>query len=554
MYIEPEKSSRSAAEEKRFKRGYAIIAIAVVVVLLALLTLYLLNIRETPTVSLDNLITVNDSVNFDLNLDDPDHADATVTRVDLYHGDQIVQSASDFHSLVFENLLNDTTYYIVATYTYNKHEGRGVRTQQVVSEEFTTVALNAPTISFEDISATDTSVSFSINFADPDNTKAQITAIKLYNNDDNSLAVALDSFDSLANLQFSSLLSGKVYYIVTTYTYDLNDGNGVHTETLKSNTISTSAKQAPNLGFSSITVDENTVNYGVIFEDAYNTNAKINRIALLLADDSFVTCIDSFDLSTILSFNNLLNNNSYRIALECTYDLNDGKGTRVTIITSELFETRALVLPVVNIENIETNNTTTVTFDVTYTESDSTQLQIVSADLISHDNVIGSIQDFESYTDLQFTGLNNDYNYTLRVTYTYNANDGKGLQYETITSNMFRTVALQMPEVALNATSTTTSITASHVVNDPDNTLNNIKSIEIYESNNPSVIIATVLNPDNDSITFDNLYSNTKYTIVYTYSYDLNDAAGRLEGVNTIQKTTVAKNAPVVSISSITNE
>ncbi len=554
MYIEPEKSSRSATEEKRFKRGYAIIAIAVVIILLALLTLYLLNIRETPTVSLDNLITVNDSVNFDLNLDDPDNADATITRVDLYHGDQIVQSASDFNSLSFENLLNDTTYYIIATYTYNKHEGRGVRTQQVVSEEFTTVALNAPTISFEDIKSSDTTVSFSINFADPDNTKAQITAIKLYNNEDHSLVMALDSFDSLENLRFSSLLSGKVYYIVATYTYDLNDGNGVHTETLESNTISTTPKDIPTLGFSSLTVDENTVNFGIIFEDGYHTNAVINSIALLLDNDTLVTCLEHFDLSHVLSFTNLLNNNIYRIAIECSYDLNDGQGTRVTIVTSNSFETRALALPVVSIDNIETNNTTTVNFDITYTESDSTKLNITNVELIADEEVKQSIQEFTSYSNLQFSELNNDYSYILKVYYTYDLNDGNGVHYETVTSNVFRTIALQMPEVSLSATSTTTSITATHAITDLDGTLKCIKSVEIYETGKYDTVIATILNPENNSVTFDNLYSNTNYTIVYTYSYDLNDAAGRLEGVNTIQKTTVAKNAPIVSISSITNE
>ena len=204
------------------------------------------------------------------------------------------------------------------------------------------------------------------------------------------------------------------------------------------------------------------------------------------------------------------------------------------------FTTKAKAAPDFSITNTGKTHTS-LGFSVNVTDTDSVGA-ITKVELI-HGTESVALGNTATHTISDLLS-NNDY--TLKVTYTYDLNDGVGSR--TIVRELTaKTDAKAAPEIAVNApTKTQTSVGFTITKTDTDN-VGAITKIELYKGNE------LVKAADNISVReFTGLLSNNAYTVKVTYVYDLNDG----EGAHTVTKelaiTTDAKAVPEIAVNAPT--
>jgi hypothetical protein len=180
--------------------------------------------KATPTVLIDNVTPTQTSASFSLDTTDADGV-LSVKSIALYKGETQVEIADSTAVTSFDGLLSNTTYTIKAAYSYDLNDGKGA-IEMVSSESFTTIAKAAPTISFENVSKGETSVSGQLAISDVDSTLS-FGDIGLYSGG------SLLKSSSGTSFSFDSLSAYTQYSVQLPYSYDLNDGAGKHNETLK---------------------------------------------------------------------------------------------------------------------------------------------------------------------------------------------------------------------------------------------------------------------------------------------------------------------------------
>jgi hypothetical protein len=82
--------------------------------------------KETPTVSIIDVISSQDSISFELDIIDIDTV-GEITTIDLYQGETFVESLSDLTIRTFHNLTSNSAYQIQVTYIYNLLDGLGIK-------------------------------------------------------------------------------------------------------------------------------------------------------------------------------------------------------------------------------------------------------------------------------------------------------------------------------------------------------------------------------------------------------------------------------------------
>lgn len=131
-----------------------------------------------------------------------------------------------------------------------------------------------------------------------------------------------------------------------------------------------------------------------------------------------------------------------------------------------------------------------------------------------------------------FKNLMSSNDYTLKVTYSYDLQDKTG-EHVIIKTTEFKTKSKSLPLVSINNVDTTI------------NTF--VADVEYVDEDNVGEITSIVLKKDNDlvavsneksHIIFDNLESDTEYSLVVTYKYDLNDGNGVQTATLTTKNTT----------------
>ncbi|MBR4055592.1 MAG: leucine-rich repeat domain-containing protein, partial [Rikenellaceae bacterium] len=239
-------------------------------------------------------------------------------------------------------------------------------------------------------------------------------------------------------------------------------------------------------------------------------------------------------------FDGLLSNNDYTVRVTYTYDLNDGTGAH-TIVKDLTVKTLAKATPSLALAQTDRSQTD-FAFDITVTDIDAVGA-ITTIELL-HGNdapVPAANLDVRS-----FDGLLSNNDYTVRVTYTYDLNDGTGAH--TIVKELtVKTLAKATPSVTLTQTDLTqTGFAFDLALSDLDN-LATITALEWCHGNDEYVACENL-----DVRAFEGLLSNNEYTVRVTYTYDLCDGVGLQIATKELAIKTQKKQTPVVTLSNLT--
>ena len=455
----------------------------------------------------DNITVGQESISFGY-LWHEDHQGKAISALKLYKGDAFIKDITAGATTVNE-LLSGTTYKLVAEYP------NADKTESIYLE-FATLAKATPEISVVSPTKTQTSIGFEISENDSDNVGA-VTKIELVHT--NGTVVA----DSLDQRTFANLLSNNAYTVKVTYVYNLNDGEGEHTITSEL-AITTLAKVAPDFTIANTAKSQETLSFSVSVKDTDLVGA-ITKVELIRGTE-VVTLANT----TAHELTKLLSNNEYTIKVTYTYDLNDGVGAQ-TIVKELTAKTDAKATPEISV-NTPTSTQTSVGFAITETDTDNVG-SVIKIELVhANGTTIASSLDQRTFDNL----LSNN-EYTVRVTYTYNLNDGEGEHTVTI-DLVINTLAKATPEISvINPSQTQTSVGFEITETDTDS-VGAVTKIELVHANGTT--IASSL----DQRTFANLLSNNEYTIKVTYTYDLNDGEGEHTITRDLVINTLAKAAP----------
>ncbi|MBO5415177.1 MAG: leucine-rich repeat domain-containing protein, partial [Clostridia bacterium] len=444
-------------------------------------------------VMFENVNVGQEGVSFGL-IWDENYSDREIVSIELYQGETKIKDIETTANSIDE-LLSNNEYTVIVEY---KNNGK----TDNIYLTFTTVAKAKPKVSVTRSSITQTSVEFGVSFTDIDGV-GEITKIELLHKNGNRTA------ENTAIRSFSGLLSNNTYTVKVTYTYDLNDGKGEQTsaETLE---LKTAAKTIPTLSITNPSKTQTSVGFGIDYRDP-DAVGVINKIELVHARLGTV----SADNLNVREFKNLLSNNIYTVNVTYTYNLNDGQGDHIEIKKLDI-KTDAKTEPTVTINN-PTKTQTSVGFGVDITDIDNictvTSVELVHATrgTLAAENV--SVREFENL-------LSNNI-YTVKVTYTYDLNDGDGVHTKSVTLDI-RTEAKLKPVIEIaDLDYNIKHIEFNVTETDVDNT-GGVTKVELYQGD-------TLARTSNSltSALFEELLSDTEYTVKITYEYDLNDGVGK---------------------------
>jgi uncharacterized repeat protein (TIGR02543 family) len=173
--------------------------------------------KEIPTVGIINVSPTQESISFELDVKDTDDA-GSLTSIELYQGDILIESLTDLTQRTFENLLSNNEYQIKVTYTYDLMDGKGTRfTEEMISTY--TLMKEIPIVEISQITSSQDSISIKLNIEDSSLTVIN-TEVSLFKNDD-----LIETISNILDLKFVNLDPVSLYEITYKIQYDLNDGN-----------------------------------------------------------------------------------------------------------------------------------------------------------------------------------------------------------------------------------------------------------------------------------------------------------------------------------------
>ncbi|MFA7127065.1 MAG: hypothetical protein WC182_05910, partial [Bacilli bacterium] len=359
-----------------------------------------------------------------------------------------------------------------------------------------------PVVLIENAVSAQDYITFNINITDVDEV-GSITAIELYQGE-----TLVKTLTDLSVREFTGLLSNNAYTIKVTYTYDLNDGVGAQTITINQ-AATTLAKATPTVVIDNVVPTQTSIGFGITVTDVDQVGA-VSAIELYQGE----TLVEALTDLSVREFTGLLSNNEYTIKVTYTYDLNDGIGSQ-TLVVSQTATTVTKATPVVLLENVVPTQDT-ITFDINVTDVDEVG-SITAIELYKGETLVEALTDLELRT---FTNLLSNNEYQVKVTYTYDLDDGQNNQ-NSIEEYSFYTESKQLPKVEINdylADNNELFIQPSIV--DVDKVLVSV-TYELYSEDNE--LIDSVVNPQES---FKNIQSQTTYFLKIKINSDLNDNRG----------------------------
>jgi hypothetical protein len=433
---------------------------------------------------------------------------SSLSRVELWKDEVLVNSLTSSEG-TFDSLLSNNVYHLKAHFDY-AFDAEGEVLTETETIEALTLANTIPTFTFTDINPGKEEVTFEYSVEDPDQV-GNLNKIELIKGDE-----VIETLTEFEDTTFNNLLSNNDYQLKATYTYDLNDGVGEQFITA-TNDIKTLSKQNPEFSFTNLIPSKESISFDYQVTDLDQVGGLI-RIELV-KEDVVLETYTSFDN---LLLEGLLSNNQYVLKAYYEANFNDGLGIQLLVFSQE-FSTLAKTTPTFTFTDVVTGKEE-ITFE--YIVDDPDQVGIVSKiELLKGEEVVQTLTDFDETT---FINLLSNNEYEIKATYTYDLNDGYGIQDLEISSPT-KTLPKAVPNVTMRIENVfSTSIEIDLNFEDPDSTLLSFQTMLL---NTEGVLVENKIN-DLAPIFF-NLNSFTQYEIKLEYLYVNNETTENAEILNT---------------------
>ena len=457
------------------------------------------DINKTPSLSLTNENISNDSAKF--SYISTNYFNEHITSAEIYKNGVLVKDCTvDFCSSgIISGLLSNTSYVLKVRCGYNKNDGLGER---FIEESFSFRTDVIPNPEFTvDVSTTTSSVS--IRLSNQNSTQYRVSSIKLYKNS----VFVMDMTAEAGMWKAGNLLSNTVYTAEITYTYDLNDGNGLQTKT-KVITVSTQEYTDPTVN---LVVDSNytDVDYSITTSNTANLDFSIIKVELYKGS----TFIKDLGTNHNGHISDLLAGNEYLLRITCTFDKNDGYGTQ-TKVYSEIFETRGYAAP--TFQHTATTSYDSIEYNVIPTAVPEVNYSLTKVEVWQDNSVVFTGQ---SISDM-VSDLFSDTEYTVKVYYAFNLQNGLGEQSEvysfTVRTKTYITPNIEINNIVVNQNEFTFDTTLT----DLDN-LAEFSSLKLYLNDD---LVAEL--GETDEKVFNSLLFGNNYRLVVEYCYNKNDGKG----------------------------
>ena len=472
--------------------------------------------QPVPIVKNEN-IGFND-ISLEITMDDTlsliEKSEGTVMAV-IYNGEQVLEmqpiTLGQQNAITFGGLTTNALYQYAIIAYYDALDGTGSNVYVLETKAFYTRAI----LLFDNVKVGTETIDYDLVWAEdaPDKT---VTSLVLEH-----AVVGMVRLDGTTT-SISDLLSNNDYVLTASYQ------NGSNTESIVIN-FTTAAKTVPSVTVSETSVSQTEIGFALNVEDPDGI-AQLTKLELISDKTGTVDLpLDAIGASGLLS------DTEYIIRATYTYDLNDRGGAHELVAETKV-KTQAKTLPILTLRN-ESVGQDLFSFDLTLTDPDGiatlTRIQLLC-------NKTGEV--IELPLDARnVEGLLTGTAYLLEAFYTYDLNDGMGLQ-ETSTKLAINTVPKAVPVVNIAADKITQEdVTINLSVEDPD-AIGTLTRIELLCDKTDTVEFST------DAREFSNLLSDTNYTFRVWVSYDLADGNGVQETSYDLKIKTYPKTEPTYKV------
>ena len=343
------------------------------------------------------------------------------------------------------------------------------------------------------------SISFSAKISDKDSLIAYSNgAIKAVLYDGKRLIATKDITIGDNSIAFDILTTNSIYQYAIIAFYDDLSGNGVEAHILSKNAFSTNSVVL----FDNIAVDKTNITFGFKWDESISNKA-LTSLKLYQGE----TLVKNLPVDAT-SVGELLSGENYTLIAEYI----DLGNTESIVLEFTTLMKEEYIVSIIN----PTNTQTSVGFEISEINADNvgavTKIEIYKGEQLVKEAVNLDVRSFD--------GLLSNTTYTIKVTYTYDLNNGAGEQAEYKTLDI-TTGEKSRPTIAINnASCDKNSIYLEISKNDIDNTITEFEVALLIDG------VVVTNKKFNDSCTIDELLYDTTYSVRVTVYYDLNDGSG----------------------------
>ncbi len=341
--------------------------------------------------------------------------------------------------------------------------------------------------------------------------------------------LTIDS-NKTATINFTDLEFGKDYYFGVAASFDLYDGNGLHYAWI----LKENFKTLGTFSLDSISVGKTSISFAVK-DDTKDDTAYANSVTLMDGETEKKK-LTKDQIGETNSFTDLLSDHDYVIVLEYVYD---GKSYKVSYDA----KTDAKVAPTIAIKTTDVQKRS-FKYEVKVTDIDTVGV-IDSISLVNGTETKELKGEDGTYImegeckDLLANG-----NYSIKVDYHYDLNDGKGeiKDSASVKATLLETLA---PELVLSTNQDEMTVSFKYEFNNNEDEIVTVDSVELLDGTSVKETMTDIANGEGS---FTGLYSDKEYSVRVTYHYDLGDGQGEQKKVETKTAKTEAMAVPEVVV------
>ena len=471
------------------------------------------DINAQPSLIIKDTMVTKDSAAFSYELSS--YFNEHIISAEIYKDGKLVKNCTNelIGGEKIDGLYSGTTYTLKVKCEYNKNDGLGNRSMEQ-SVTFRTDTVPMPDF---DVNISTTESTADITFLSKNLTPYTVSKIILYKNGSAEKTLT----ENNVGWKFADLMSDTAYSAEITYSYDLEDGNGLQTKT-KTVSFHTQQYVDPSVTLT-VESDYRSANYEITSSNTSNVKFNIVKIDLYKGEN-FIKNLGKEISGTV---SELLADNEYRLEITYNFDKNDGKGVQ-TRMCQEVFKTLKYTRP--SFQHTSDSTYDSISYVLNVSAVSEVNYQLNKIEVWKDNTFIASTQKISDTV----SELLSDNDYTVKVCYLFDLQNGDGVQNDiysfTVHTQNYMTPSADITVNQFNDREVMFAVD----FNDPDQK-GHITKVELKVDDK---IVSTLTEfTDLSALTMSGLQANDVFDIVVTYGYDLLDGKGQCFATNEISAT-----------------